>query len=159
MVFLTFSWGRVAARSMATSGLSNVVPSNIRSKEGIDLIDSLLAPLFVAATLVVSGLGTIGIDEPFKWYLADAIYAAHGTEFTWAFIITMVTIATAWLTNEQATLEDYSDEELAVMLSMFILNILAALVPAINVAIAAYWWMGLFTIMLNGAGFYLLAYR
>ena len=144
---------------MSTSGLTGVIPSNIRSKDGIDLIDSLLAPLFVAATFVVSGLATIGIDDPFHWYLGDAFYSAHGTEFTWAFILSMIIIGTAWITNEQATLDDYTNEELAVMLAMLLLNVLAALVPAIAVAIQAYWWLGVFIVMLNGAGFYLLAYR
>lgn len=151
--------GATPLRIMALSGLTNAVPTNVRRKDGIDLLDSLLAPLFVAATFVVSGLGTIGIDDPFDWYMSDAIYSAHGTEFTWAFVITMIVIATAWVSNDQTSLDDYTDEELAVMLAMFILNILAALVPAVNIALASYWWLGLFTIMLNGAGFYLLAYR
>lgn len=64
--------------------------------------------------------------------MGDAFYSAHGTEFTWAFAITMIVIATAWISTEQPTLDDYTDEELAVMLSMFLLNVLAALVPAIS---------------------------
>ncbi|AHG00326.1 hypothetical protein HALLA_17495 [Halostagnicola larsenii XH-48] len=143
---------------MATSGLSGVMPTNIRSKHGIDLIDSLMAPIFVAATLVLSGLGTVSIDEPFSWAMSDAIYAAQGTEFTWAFVISLIVLVSAWATNENQ-LDDFTDEETAVVAAMAAILVLSALVPAISSAIESYWWLGAFIVMLNGAGFYLLAYR
>jgi len=41
---------------------------------------------------------------------------------------------------------------------MVILNILSALVPAVSVAVGV-WYIGVFMVMLKGAGFWIIAYK
>jgi cytosine/uracil/thiamine/allantoin permease len=70
----------------------------------------------------------------------------------------MSVLVLGWLTNEK-TPEDYTDIETIVMLLAVILNVLAALVPAVSVAINSMWYVGWFSVFLNGAAFYLIAYK
>ncbi|ELY97019.1 hypothetical protein C482_14649 [Natrialba chahannaoensis JCM 10990] len=63
-----------------------------------------------------------------------------------------------WLTNE-TTPEDYTDVETVVMLLAVILNVLGALVPAVSHTLETMWYVGWFTVFLNGAAFYLIAYK
>lgn len=130
----------------------------MKNHEGVDLIDAVLAPLFVAATLAMSGLGTIGIDSPITFYLGDALYSASSVEITYAFIFSMIIIGIAWLSNEARDFSDFSQEQGAVVGGMVLLNLAVALVPPVGAAMAAYWYAGLLLIMFNGAGYYLIAY-
>ena len=132
--------------------------SAFKNHKGVDFIDAVLAPLFVAATLSMSGLGTIGLDNPVTFYLSDALYAAHGTEITWAFIFTMTTIGIAWFSNEARDWDDFSQEQAGVVGAMVLLNFLSAVVPAVSAAMATYWYAGVLLVMINGAGYYLIAY-
>ena len=136
-----------------------MVPSAVRREDGIDLIDSILAPLFVFASASMVGVITIALNAPFNMGLDAALYSAHGTEITYAFIITMVTLVTAWVTNGQTSIEDYTDMETVVLLLAVILNILVALVPAVNYVVGSMWYVGYFMIVLNAAAFYLIAYK
>ncbi len=43
----------------------------------------------------MSGIDTIGVDDPVTFYLSDALYSPSGTEITWAFVFTMGAIAIA----------------------------------------------------------------
>ncbi|SDC06235.1 hypothetical protein [Natrinema hispanicum] len=144
---------------MALSLPQSAVPSAVRREDGIDLIDSVLAPLFVLATISVAAVGTFTLNQPFNTGFEGILYSAHGTEITYGFIISMVCAITAWVTNGQTTIEDYTDIETVTLLLMFILNILSALVPAVSVAVESTWPLGWFMVFLNGAGFYLLAYK
>lgn len=140
---------------MATS---TKFPNFVRNDHGVDLLDALLAPLFVASSLVMGGLATIGIDAPVAFYLDDVLYAAEGTEITWAFIFTMSVLVIAWVSNEARDLDDFSQEQLAVVAGMVVMNLFAAIVPAVESAMSSYWYAGLLLVMLNGAGYYLIAY-
>ncbi|MFP9059625.1 hypothetical protein ACLI4R_03725 [Natrialbaceae archaeon A-chndr2] len=144
---------------MALSLPQNMVPSAVRREDGIDLIDSVLAPLFVLASVSMVGVVTIALNAPFNVGLDASLYSAHGTEITYAFIITMVTLVTAWVTNGQTTLEDYTDVETVVLLLAVILNILSALVPAVSHVVGSMWYVGYFIVILNAAAFYLIAYK
>ena len=144
---------------MALSLPQGAVPSAIRREDGIDLIDSVLAPLFVLASISVGAVGTFSLNAPFNTGFTAVLYSSHGTEITIGFVISMVTVITAWITNGQTTIEDYTDMETVTLLLMFILNILSALVPAVAVAVESTWPLGWFMVFLNGAGFYLLAYK
>nr|WP_241431426.1 hypothetical protein [Halobiforma lacisalsi] len=130
----------------------------MKNHEGVDLIDAVLAPLFVAATLSMSGLGTIGIDNPISFYLSDVLYAAAGTEITWGFIFTIIIVGIAWFSNESRDFNDFSQEQAAVVGGMVLMNLAVALVPAVAAAMAAYWYAGVLLITINGAGYYLIAY-
>ncbi|WP_226004105.1 hypothetical protein [Natrinema salinisoli] len=138
---------------MATAYLSGM-----KNQEGVDLIDAILAPLFVAATLSMSGLGTIGLDNPISFYLGDVLYSAAGTEITWAFIFTMVTLLVAWFSNEARDWSDFSQEQAALVAGMVLLNLFSAIVPAVAAALATYWYVGVLLLMVNGAGYYLISY-
>ncbi len=138
---------------MATANLSG-----LKNHEGVDFIDALLAPLFVAATLSLSGLGTIGLDNPVSFYLSDVLYSAAGTEITWAFIITMASLIIAWFSNEARDWDDFSEEQAAIVASMVLLNLFSAIVPAVGNALETYWYVGVLLLMINGAGYYLISY-
>ncbi|SER75211.1 hypothetical protein [Natrinema salaciae] len=144
---------------MALSLPQNAVPSAVRREDGVDLIDSVLAPLFVLATFSVAAVGTFSLNEPFNTGFAGVLYSSHGTEITYGFVVSIVTVVTAWVTNGQTTIDDYTDMETVVLLLMFILNILSALVPAVAVTLESTWPLGWFMVFLNGAGFYLIAYK
>ncbi|QLG51081.1 hypothetical protein [Natrinema halophilum] len=138
---------------MATANLSG-----LKNHEGVDFIDAVLAPLFVAATLSLSGLGTIGLDNPISFYLSDVLYSASGTEITWAFIFTMVALGVAWTSNEAREWDDFSEEQAAIVGGMVLLNLFSAIVPAVSSAIESYWYVGVLLLFLNGAGYYLISY-
>ncbi|SEQ96803.1 hypothetical protein [Natrinema salaciae] len=144
---------------MALSLPQNAVPNAVRREDGIDLIDSVLAPLFVLATFSVAAVGTFSLNEPFNTGFGGVLYSSHGTEITCGFVVSIVTVVTAWVTNGQTTIDDYIDMETVVLLLMFILNILSALVPAVAVTLESTWLLGWFMVFLNGAGFYHIAYK
>ena len=144
---------------MALSLPSNAVPSAVRREDGIDLIDSVLAPVFVLATIAVASVGTFSLGAPFNTGFDGVLYSSQGTGVTYGFLVSMITVIVAWVTNGQTTIEDYTDMETVTLLLMFILNILSALVPAVSHAVASMWPLGWFMVFLNGAGFYLIAYK
>ncbi|GAA1837695.1 hypothetical protein GCM10009682_63220 [Luedemannella flava] len=143
---------------MALSLPQNMVPGSVRREDGIDLTDSILAPLFVMASFAMGAVGTFEFFAPFNVSLTDALYAAHGTEITYAFILSMGILVVAWLTNE-STPEDWTDIETVVVLLAVILNILTGLVPAVSITLASMWYVGWFTVILNAGAFYVIAYK
>jgi len=143
---------------MALNIPQQYVPSGLRREDGIDLTDSILAPLFVLASFSIGAVGTLEFSDPLNFALTDALYAAHGTEITYAFIVSMGVLLVGWLTNEN-TPEDYTDIETIVMLLAVLLNVLGALVPAVSVTLESMWYLGWFSVFLNGAAFYLIAYK
>ncbi|WP_139210888.1 hypothetical protein [Natrinema salaciae] len=64
------------------------------SRNGIDLIDSVLAPLFVLATFSVAAVGTFSLNEPFNTGFAGVLYSSHGTEITYGFVVSIITVVT-----------------------------------------------------------------
>ena len=143
---------------MAFSLPDKYVPSTVRREDGIDLTDSFLAPLFVIATFSTSQVGTFTFSSPINRGLQDALYASHGVDVTYAFIVAGVVLITAWLTNGP-DLETFTDVETVVLLVGIGLNVLAVLVPPVTAAVGAYWVLGWFMVLLNGAVFYLIAYK
>ena len=106
----------------------------------------------------IGAVGTLQFSAPLNMSLTDPIYAAHGTEVTYAFVMSMGILLIAWLTNE-STPEDWTDVETVVVLLAVVLNILIALVPAVAVALESMWYIGWFTVILNAAAFYVIAYK
>ncbi|WP_137291760.1 hypothetical protein [Natronorubrum halophilum] len=143
---------------MALSLPQKYVPDSIRQEDGIDLTDSVLAPLFVLASFSIGAVGTLQFSEPLNVALTDSLYSAHGTEITYAFILSIGILTVGWLTNE-STPEDWTDVETVVVLLAVILNILGALVPVISHSLETMWYVGWFTVFLNGAAFYVIAYK
>jgi hypothetical protein len=74
---------------MALSLPQKYVPDTVRRDDGIDLTDSILAPIFVLASFSIGAVGTLQFSQPLNFALSDALYSAHGTEITYAFIISM----------------------------------------------------------------------
>ncbi|MFC7115842.1 hypothetical protein ACFQH2_14025 [Natronoarchaeum sp. GCM10025703] len=138
---------------------ANWIPDGVRREDGIDLIDALLAPLFVLATFSTAAVGTVQLYDPINWGFEDVLYAAGGSEITLGFVITMITIVTAWVTNGQTSVDDFTDMETIVLLLAVVLNISMALVPVVSGAVVSQWFLGWFLVMLNGAAFYLIAYK
>jgi len=130
----------------------------ISRDDGIDLLDSVLAPLFVLASFAISQVGTLEFGEPFNAGLDTVFYSVSGTELTYAFVIAIATLAIAWTTNQREWGEFDDLESVAVALAVS-LTVLQALVPAINEAVGATWYVGWAMVFLNGAAFYVLAYK
>lgn len=143
---------------MALSLPQNMVPDTVRREDGIDLTDSVLAPLFVIASFSLGAVGTFEFFDPLNIALTDAIYSAHGTDVTYAFVMSMGILLAAWLTNE-STPEDWTDVETVVVLLAVILNILIALVPAVSHSLESMWYVGWFTVIINAGAFYVIAYK
>ena len=104
-------------------------------------------------------MGTLEFGAPFHAGLDDALYSAHGTDITYGFIVSVLVMVTAWITNDGTSIPDYSDIETTILLLAVILLILSALVPAVSVTLANMWYVGWFMVVLNGAAFYLIAYK
>ena len=138
---------------------ANWIPDGVRREDGIDLIDAVLAPLYVLATFSTAAVGTVTLYDPINWGFEDVLYAASGSEVTLGFVITMITIVTAWLTNGQTSIDDFTDAETIVLLLAIVLNVAMALVPMVSSVVEAQWFLGWFLVMLNGAAFYLIAYK
>ncbi|ELY50611.1 hypothetical protein [Natronorubrum bangense] len=143
---------------MALSLPQKYVPDSVRQEDGIDLTDSILAPLFVLASFSIGAVGTLQFSAPLDVALTDSLYSAHGTDITYAFILSISILVVGWLTNE-STPEDWTDVETVVVLLAVLLNVLGALVPAMQVTLESMWYVGWFTVFLNGAAFYVIAYK
>ena len=143
---------------MALSLPQKYVPDSVRQEDGIDLTDSILAPLFVLASFSIGAVGTLQFSAPLDVSLTDSLYSAHGTDITYAFILSISILLIGWLTNE-STPEDWTDVETVVVLLAVLLNVLGALVPAMQVTLESMWYVGWFTVFLNGAAFYVIAYK
>ena len=143
---------------MALSLPQKYVPDSVRQEDGIDLTDSILAPLFVLASFSIGAVGTLQFSAPLDVSLTDSLYSAHGTDITYAFILSISILTIGWLTNE-STPEDWTDVETVVVLLAVLLNVLGALVPAMQVTLESMWYVGWFTVFLNGAAFYVIAYK
>ena len=143
---------------MALSLPQKYVPDSVRQEDGIDLTDSILAPLFVLASFSIGAVGTLQFSAPLDVSLTDSLYSAHGTDITYAFILSISILLIGWLTNE-STPEEWTDVETVVVLLAVLLNVLGALVPAMQVTLESMWYVGWFTVFLNGAAFYVIAYK
>ncbi|WP_276254791.1 hypothetical protein [Halomontanus rarus] len=144
---------------MALNLPANLVPSAVKREDGIDLTDSVLAPLYVACTFAMTQVFEIAMLQPWNYDLNYALWAAEGVDITVAFVLGMAIVFVAWVTNGQVTLEDLTDIETIIVLMMIILNILTVLVPPVSSAVAAYWLLGYSIVFLNAAGFYVIAYK
>jgi hypothetical protein len=140
---------------MATS---NRYPNWLRNEQGVDLLDAVLAPFFVAATFVTGGLATVGLDQPITFYLDSVLYSASGLEVTLATVITFIVLGTAWFSNEATDWDEFNDVQAVIVGGMFALNAAIPLIPALSNAIDSLWYVGIFMVMLNGAGYYLISY-
>ncbi|ELY42563.1 hypothetical protein [Natronorubrum sulfidifaciens] len=143
---------------MALSLPQKYVPDSVRQEDGIDLTDSILAPLFVLASFSIGAVGTLQFSAPLDVSLTDSLYSAHGTDITYAFVLSISILLVGWLTNE-STPEDWTDVETVVVLLAVLLNVLGALVPAMQVTLESMWYVGWFSVFLNGAAFYVIAYK
>lgn len=137
----------------------SVGPSWLHNPNGIDIIDSFLAPFFVAATFAMAGIATVGLDAPISVYMSDAVYTiSNGPTITVGAAVTLATILVAYVTNQPDIFDP--DGPMEFIGPIFLgANILYVLVPAFADLIASWWGFGLLMIGVNGAGFYLLAYK
>ncbi|MFC4407955.1 hypothetical protein [Haloarchaeobius iranensis] len=141
---------------MATTTMG---PDWLHNPSGIDFIDSFLAPFFVAATFAMAGIATVGVDAPVTLYMSDVVYAiSNGPSITVGAVVTLLAIGIAWATNQPDIMEPESPLEWVGPV-FIIANLFYVLVPAFADLIASFWGFGFLMIGVNGAGFYLLAYK
>jgi len=138
---------------MATANLSG-----LKNNEGVDLIDAIVAPLFVAATLSMSGLGTIGLDNPITFYLSDVLYSASGPRLPGRSCSRWPRSVSRGSRTRRGTFDDFSQEQAGIVATMVLLNVFSAIVPAVASALETYWYVGVLLLFVNGAGYYLIAY-
>lgn len=140
--------------------MANRASNAFNREDGIDFVDSVMAPVFVLATVSMTQLFEFSTGTfPFDWNFTDVIFAASGSEITWAFAITMVTIFAAWISNGITSWDDLNDMESMVVALMVLLNVFIALVPAVQDTVQTFWWVGFTMVLLNAAGFWVLAYK
>ena len=72
-VLRAFSTGGITTVRMALSLIQGAVPSAVRRENEIDLIDSVLTPLFVLATISVVAVGTFMLNQLFNTARAPCI--------------------------------------------------------------------------------------
>lgn len=120
----------------------------------IDLVDSLLSPVFVLATAVAFGVGTFSI---LGYDFAATVFSDGGVEVTWSLIFGAGALLIAYATN-QVNYDDWDELELGVVAFAFISHLLIALVPLVRDAVVGSDIFGLIALILNGAAYYLVAY-
>jgi hypothetical protein len=120
----------------------------------IDLVDSLLSPVFVLATAVAFGVGTFTI---LGYDFASTVFADGGVEVTWAFVFGASALIIAYATN-QVNYDDWDELELAVVIFAAGSHLLIALVPLVRDMVVGSDIIGLIALILNGAAYYLVAY-
>ncbi|WP_207586962.1 hypothetical protein [Halomontanus rarus] len=86
---------------MALNLPANLVPSAVKREDGIDLTDSVLAPLYVACTFAMTSVFEIAMLAPWNYNLNHAPWAAEGVDITIAFVLGMSidsrnAISTSW---------------------------------------------------------------
>lgn len=137
---------------MATSDIADA----LHNPAGIDWLDYIAAPFFAIATFVTMLEATVSMTLfSTTFSLADVPYTMGSLDLSWAFIITMVTLVVAALTNE---LGDYDEDwHRAVPVAAVVLNV-AMIAPAFSDLITGSDLVGIVGVMVNAAAFALIAY-
>ncbi|WIV66558.1 hypothetical protein [Natrialbaceae archaeon AArc-T1-2] len=120
----------------------------------IDTEDAILAPAFLIGSLVMSGIATI---EVFGFNLADTAYSAAGLDPSWAFIISVLALAGAWVTNEPdlSKMDDEYTYIVAGMSGILVANEFWAYAHDLITTSDA---IGLVVVVIMAAGFYVVSY-
>jgi hypothetical protein len=127
---------------------------SIHEYRGIDVVDAVISPLFVASTIAVTAIGTITL---FGYGFTEPIYTAAGTDITIGWILGTIALAIAFGTNQIDT-NAWNETELAVVGSMLMAHFAVAFVPIVRDPVTSNQVVAVPFVMLMAAGYYLIAY-
>ena len=128
--------------------------SIVHQYKGIDPIDSILSPAFVASTLTTTGIATISL---LGFGFADPLIEASGASLTVGWVVGAVALLGAFATN-QTNFRGLDDTELAVVGGMLVVHVGVALIPLVRDFVTSSEVVAIPVVMLQAAGYYLIAY-
>ena len=128
--------------------------SLVHEYQGIDPIDAILSPLFVASTLATTGLATVSV---LGFGFGESIFTASGATVTLGWLLGAVALLGAYLTN-QVNFAGFDEQELAIVGGMVVVHFATAFVPIVRDAVQDSQLIGIPIVMLMAAGYYLIAY-
>jgi hypothetical protein len=120
----------------------------------IDLLDSILSPMFVAAALAGTGIATISIMGV---GFADPLMAAQGSEITVSLVLGLAALGAAFATNQVGP-DDWDNTELGVVLLALLLMVAVSVVPIVRELVYGSPLFALPIVIVESAAYYLIAY-
>jgi hypothetical protein len=138
---------------MATSKNSGL---SVHQFGEIDWIDAALSPLFLIATLSMTGIVLLEI-VPLKESLDMVIFQGNGALLTLDIVLGAAALLIAYSTN-QVHYDDWNPEEAVVVGVVVVLHLGVAFIPIIRDLVTTNVYVGLFVTVINAAGYALIAY-
>lgn len=129
---------------------------NLHKVGEIDWIDALLSPVFLISTLAF----TEAVTFTFNWIsfdLNEVLWSGSGAEITMAMVLGLGCLAVAYGTN-QISVDDWNQTETAIVAGVVVLHFAIAFVPAISDLVLQNVWVGVIVVLVNSAGYALVAY-
>ena len=128
----------------------------IKSDTKVDLVDAVIAPLYVLSTAISVGLVTqFALSVP--WSPADVVTTLGGVEVTWALLIAVGALGTAYATN-RPDLNEFSQNETAFLIVGMLVSVGNTLVPLIDTVVSYHPVTQALTIVVGSAAYFMLAY-
>jgi len=128
--------------------------SLVHEYQGIDPIDAVLSPLFVASTLATTGIATISV---LGYGFGDTLFTATGATVSVGWVLGAIALLGAYATN-QVNFEGFDEMELAIVGAMVVVHLGVAFVPVVRDAVQSSQVLGIPVVVLMAAGYYLIAY-
>ncbi|QLC34080.1 hypothetical protein EFA46_007635 [Halarchaeum sp. CBA1220] len=128
---------------------------NLDRERLVQVIDGVLSPFFVIATLVLVGIGqfsALGVS------MADTLVEANGSQISVSLIVSLVVVVAAYVMNESVDWSEWSEWEAALVSAMVVSNVSVALVPLVRDVVTGSKWIGVLVLILNSAAYYVVAY-
>jgi hypothetical protein len=120
----------------------------------MDIIDSVLAPMFTIAALAGVGLGAF---EMYGHQASGVFYSMGGTDFTFAFTVGVVALAIAALSNSPDT-HQWSQWNWGIAATGVVSFVALEFMPDVQNAVVGDDTLGLAVFIAQAASFYALAY-
>jgi hypothetical protein len=120
----------------------------------VDLVDSMLVPIFAVATLVTVGIGNF---EIFGLQADGVMFSLGATNFTFAFTLAVLSLAIAAASNMPDT-HRWTTYNWGIAVSGVALLIALEFMPDLQGAVSGNDYMAIGVFVLEAAAFYVLAY-
>lgn len=120
----------------------------------VDLVDSLLVPVFAVATLVAVGIGTFDL---FGVQAAATFFSMGATDFTFAFVLGAGSLVVAAVTNMPET-DKWSQYNWGIAIGGLALFVGLEFIPELQSAVTGNDYLAVGVFALEAAAFYVIAY-
>jgi hypothetical protein len=120
-----------------------------------DLIDSLLSPAFVAASLASTGIATISL---LGTGMGDSLWSSAGSHITIGMVVALFALGVAFITNEPDW-DDLQGVEAGIPVAGAVLVMATGLVPPLNDVLTSEPVFGIPVVVIESATFYYVAYK